>query len=98
MREALDPDYGIDIALPPDQELQADLTTPIYTVRTGEPPKIYVESKEDIIKRLGRSPDKGDVVVYSWAADDVEKKRARRRNAGHLSPVADTGSYNPLTY
>lgn len=97
-REALDPDYGIDIALPPDQELQADLTTPTYTVRTGEPPKIYVESKEDIIKRLGRSPDKGDGVVYSWAAGDVEKKRARKRNAGHLSPVADTGNYNPLTY
>lgn len=69
LREALDPSYGIDIALPPDPALQADLTAPTYTVRPGEPPKIYVESKEDLIKRLGRSPDRGDSVVYGWVAE-----------------------------
>lgn len=69
MREALDPDYGIDIALPPDAALQMDLTAPTYEVRPGQPPKIYVESKTDLIKRLGRSPDRGDSVVYAWAAE-----------------------------
>ena len=94
VREALDPDYGIDIALPPDQGLQADLTAPRYTVRPGDPPKIYVESKEDIIKRLGRSPDKGDAVVYSWAAGDVERMRSRRRQA-KTGPTRANNRYNP---
>ena len=69
LREALDPAYGVNIALPPDPALQADLTAPTYTVRPGTPPKIYVESKVEMIKRLGRSPDRGDAVVYSWAAE-----------------------------
>ena len=68
-REALDPINGKDIALPPDPALQADLTAPTYNIRPGEPPKIYVEGKQDIIKRLGRSPDRGDSVVYSWATE-----------------------------
>jgi hypothetical protein len=73
LREALDPAYGVDIALPPDPALQSDLTAPTYTVRPGEPPKIYVESKTDIVKRLGRSPDRGDAVVYAWAAEPEEE-------------------------
>lgn len=68
MREALDPDNGVNIALPPDPALQADLTAATYSVRPGTPPKIYVESKDDIVGRLGRSPDRGDAVVYAWAA------------------------------
>lgn len=52
------------IALPEDQELIADLVTPKWFVRNG---KIVVESKEDIKKRLGRSPNKGDAAVYwNW--------------------------------
>ena len=66
MREALDPDYGFDLALPPDQALQADLCTPTYEVRPGNPPKIYVESTKDIMKRLLRSPDRGSSAVYAW--------------------------------
>ncbi|NIA67924.1 terminase [Pelagibius litoralis] len=88
LREALDPDYGINIALPPDRGLQADLTAPTYSVRPGQPPKIYVENKDDIIKRLGRSPDEGDAVVYAWASGEVAKPRKpkkRRRSMGNSS-------------
>jgi len=65
MREALDPVHGSDIALPPDRELLADLCAPRWklTVRG-----IQVESKEDIVKRIGRSPDKGDSAVYALYA------------------------------
>lgn len=93
LREALDPDYGIEIALPPDPKLQADLTTPRFEVRAGEPPKIYVEGREDIIKRLGHSPDDGSAVVYAWAAGDVERlrdKKARRKHA----PTRTNNRYN----
>jgi hypothetical protein len=63
MREALDPDYGVpDIALPDDPELKSDLCAPRWSLKTNG---IQVESKEEIIKRIGRSPDKGDAVVLS---------------------------------
>jgi hypothetical protein len=95
LREALDPDYGLNLALPFDPALQADLTTPRYQVRSGEPPKIYVESKEDIIKRLGRSPDKGDAVVYSWAAGDVERLKSKKARKGKRLPTRANSMYNP---
>ncbi len=54
------------VALPEDEELFADLATPKWGTRGG---KIFVESKEDMQKRLpgGRSPNKGDAAVYwNW--------------------------------
>lgn len=60
-------DLQFDVmALPEDEELYADLTTPKWGTRNG---KIFVESKEDLQKRLpgGRSPNKGDAAVYwNW--------------------------------
>ena len=91
LREALDPDYGLDLALPPDPRLQADLTAPAYAVRPGEPPKIAVEGKDDIVKRLGRSPDRGDALVYAWAAGDLHGDRTRTRRTGPRPDRANTG-------
>ena len=65
-REALDPNSGEDIALPPDSELMADLTAPTWNLGTRG---IQIESKDDLIKRLGRSPDCGDAVVMNHNAD-----------------------------
>jgi hypothetical protein len=62
LREALDPARGDGLALPPDPELLADLTAPRWQVRLGG---VLVERKEDIISRLGRSPDCGDAVVLA---------------------------------
>lgn len=64
-REALNPDQpgGSPIMLPDDRELLADLTAPTYEPVTGG---IKLESKESLVKRLGRSPDKGDAVVMAW--------------------------------
>jgi hypothetical protein len=62
MREALDPVTGLGLALPPDSELLADLTAPRWSLSGGA---LTVESKEDIVKRLGRSPDCGDAVVLA---------------------------------
>lgn len=70
MREALDPDLGEDLALPPDRELLADLCAPRWKMAARG---IQVESKEDIIKRIGRSPDKGDSAVYAIASVDRPK-------------------------
>ena len=64
-REALDPDQegGSPICLPNDQVLLADLTAPTFEVGTRG---IQAEPKEDIVKRLGRSTDRGDSVVMAW--------------------------------
>lgn len=64
-REALDPSQpgGSQIALPRDSILLADLCAPRYEII---PRGIKLESKEDVIKRLGRSPDRGDAVVMAY--------------------------------
>lgn len=62
MREALDPEAPIPMALPPDPELAADLTAPRYMVKSNG---IVVEPKADIKKRIGRSPDKGESAMYA---------------------------------
>lgn len=64
MREALDPDEGDDLALPPDDMLTGDLTAPHWKV-VGKG-LIQVESKDDIRKRLGRSTDSADAVIQAW--------------------------------
>lgn len=69
LRELLDPAFGAEIALPPDDSLTGDLTSPKYTYTTGVPPKIKVEPKEDLAARIGRSPDVGDAVVMSFWLD-----------------------------
>ena len=68
MREALDPDSNTGIALPPDKRLLADLCTPTWRLQDG---KIYVESREDIVKKLGRSPDYAS--AYLLALMDTPK-------------------------
>lgn len=62
LREALDPVRGDGLMLPDDSQLTADLTAPRWKRRGG---KILIEEKDDIVKRLGRSPDTGDAVVMA---------------------------------
>lgn len=68
LREALDPGSGQDLALPPDPELRADLCAPTWRLTARG---IQVEGKDDISTRLGRSPDKGDSLVYAHAIRTV---------------------------
>ena len=68
-REALDPQTGANVALPPDPELAAELTMPR---RVPEKREILIESKEQIRKRLGRSTDKADAVVMAWAYGEAQ--------------------------
>jgi hypothetical protein len=63
LREALDPNFGAKVSLPPDPQLRADLCSPLWELT---PRGIKIESKDDIRKRLSRSPDKGDAVVLAW--------------------------------
>jgi hypothetical protein len=61
MREILDPDSDMYVALPPDDSLTGDLVSPHWKMTSGG--KVQVEAKEDIKARLERSTDHGDAVV-----------------------------------
>lgn len=68
-REALDPDQpgGSRIALPPDSRLFSDLTAPMYKIKRNT---VHLEEKTELVKRLGRSTDRGDAVVMAWSDGD----------------------------
>lgn len=67
LREALDPDQlgGSQVSLPPSKRLLSDLCAPRYRIEKNG---LSLESKVDVVKRLGRSPDEGDAVVMCWWA------------------------------
>lgn len=61
-REKLDPTNDAPLALPNDPEMAADLRAPRWSMQTNG---IKIESKDDIKKRIKRSPDCGDAVVLA---------------------------------
>jgi hypothetical protein len=63
VRELLDPDFGEPVCLPPDRELKADLCAARWGLTASG---ILIEDKEEIAKRIGHSPDKGDATVLSF--------------------------------
>jgi hypothetical protein len=89
LREDLDPDSGLDVCLPPCPKLKADLCAPRWTAhhRGG----IKVEGKGDLMKRLGRSPDRGDAVVYAFV-----KTSPSKRKTGREISVESCSGYNPF--
>lgn len=80
VREALSPDGERPdfIALPPDNELKADLTAQRWSLgKSG----IVLEPKDDIRARIGRSPGKGDAIAMCMSAGET----AAARHAARLS-------------
>jgi len=61
-RELLDPANNHAPALPPCPKLRAELAAPKWTLKGHE---VYVESREDIVKRIGRSPDRATAVILA---------------------------------
>lgn len=68
-------------ALPYDEELVGELTVPTYTFIGG---KFALEEKDQVKKRLGRSPNKGDALANTFALPDM--------------PAKDFGQINLLPY
>jgi len=62
MREALDPDAQNGICLPPDPELAKELCAPRWELSGMT---LRVESREDIVKRVGRSPDRASAIILA---------------------------------
>jgi len=68
LREALDPALGLNMAIPLDSDLAADLAAPRWRLT---PRGIQVEDKAKVKERLGRSPDKGDAIVNAFAQPSI---------------------------
>jgi hypothetical protein len=91
LREMLDPANAPTIAFPPNDDLAAQLCAPRWTTHAGG--FIEVESKDQIKKRLGRSPDMADSVVMAfWAArtPEVADSANPRRSRVHKHRGSDT--------
>lgn len=73
MREDLDPDAENGICLPPDPDLLKELCAPRWELSGMT---IKVESRDDIIERVGRSPDRASALIL--ARMDTPKVRALR--------------------
>ena len=88
MREALDPTNNTGIALPPDSQLLSDLCAPTWKLVGST---IAVASREEIIDKIGRSPDYAS--AYVLALMDTPKRATiagiiGRRQAGEYDPYA----------
>ena len=92
MREALDPTNNTGIALPPDPALLADLCAPTWELSGAT---IQVASREQVMERIGRSPDHGS--AYVLALMDTPKRStlaalsARTKSRRAYDPYAALG-------
>lgn len=85
MREALDPKNPNPVYLPNDSRLRADLCAPRWAIRTNG---ILIEAKDDVIKRIGRSPDYGDAVCLANMATRKQDDYGRRKAAEYADGMA----------
>jgi len=85
VRDALDPSFNAyrePLALPPNDDLVQELCEHHWDTKSNG--DIYIESKEDIKKRLGRSPDDSDALALTY----FPKKKVLQRPYRQLSKAA----------
>ena len=74
--------------IPDDEMLIRDITTPRYKIRPADN-LLQVELKDEIISRLGRSPDRGDAATMATPRSGLARKFGRRGK-----PMADSRSWS----
>lgn len=73
LREMLDPENGHEPALPPGENLKAELCAGQYKIT---PQGIAFETKDEIKSRLGHSPDEADAVALAMLPDGTAQRGA----------------------
>lgn len=74
LREGISPDNPNPIALPPGQEIFVQLCSIHYEIVKGG---VKVEAKEDIISRIGHSPDEADAIALTCMAPNNPARHAQ---------------------
>lgn len=81
------------VSIPDDHLLIQDLTACKYLSQAGG--QFRIESKKDIRKRMARSPDRGDALVYGWWATQFVKVKEQDFTRGPLlCGKIDRGGYD----
>jgi len=70
-------DENLDVQVPDDDSLQADLCASLY--RRDSQDRIVLWSKDKIKEELGYSPDEGDALALTWAQPVIKKQKKERR-------------------
>lgn len=95
-REALDPANNINPALPPDTDLAIELCAPKWALKGRT---IYVESREEIIARIGRSPDRATSIILAQIETPKIRQLARRSlETASTGYAGRRGEYDPYAY
>jgi phage terminase large subunit len=76
--------------LPRIPEMVAELTSPTYFFSNG---KFQIEAKDQVKKRLGRSPDLADALALTFALPDTPKREAGLKNFKRSSRTEDYDPY-----
>jgi hypothetical protein len=79
--------------LPKDDMLAAELSSPHFDYDAKQ--RIWLEPKEDVKARLGRSPDRADALSLTFASPVRRQQRAEVRGALARGAIS-TNDYNPL--
>lgn len=90
IRELLDPEADNGIALPLDKDLLAELCAPRWEMSGMT---IKVESRDDIVKRVGRSPDRASALIL--AAINTPKVHQLRYLDRETQNAANPLAYDP---
>ena len=101
LRLLLNPEYNMGVAIAPNDRLKADLTAILYNdnVHGGH---TLLEDKADTRKRLGRSPDDADAIVYSlhgFQKEDIWhmlRDRTRARATKYMDSMKE--DHQPSVY
>ncbi len=96
LREALDPENGDSVALPPGRHVLMELTSFRELPREDMRKVIRIESNDEVKKRIGRSPDLAWGFFFAWAEPDklaqlnrksyLSARRQKRRGSGRSQP------------
>jgi hypothetical protein len=89
LMESLDPQYNPTLMLPPDPKLKAELCSIRRASIDGG--VVTIESKKEIKKRLGRSPDRADAVKYALLQSISIYAPNQRSQAMALGKVSEWG-------
>lgn len=77
-REALDPENGDNVALPPGRHILMELTAFEEDDHPEMRDVIKVKKNEKIVEKIGRSPDLAWAFFFAWAEPDLTAKEKRQ--------------------
>lgn len=97
VREALDPEHGDNVALPPGRHILMELTAFREMAHNDMRTVIRIENNDSIVSRIGRSPDLAWGFFFAWAEPNQLAREIRtshvqqRRSVGMAASAALPG-------